>query len=66
MTSPHRPDAAILGVVPYSPAKLSAWANQVLEPLKAAGQEGVAALSFFFKNRIVKIGLRNQKSTGAM
>ena len=65
MTSPHPPDAAILEVVPYSPGALSAWANQVLEHLDAAGQEGAAAVSFI-KNRNVKIGFRKQKSTGAM
>ena len=65
MTSPHPPDAAILEVVSYSPAELSAWTNLVLDHLNASGQEGAAAVSFI-KNRNVKIGFRKQKSTGAM
>jgi hypothetical protein len=65
MTSPHPPDAAILEVVSYPPAELSAWTNQVLDNLNIASQEGASAVSFI-KNRNVKIGFRKQKSTGAM
>lgn len=65
MTSPHPPDAAILEIVSNSPAEPSAWADQVLEHLNAAGLEGAAAVSFI-KSHKVKIGFRNQKSTGAM
>ena len=65
MSSPHPPGAAILEVVSYSPAELTAWTDQVLDHLNTAGQEGAAAASFI-KNRKIKIGFRKQKSTGAM
>ena len=65
MSSPHPPDAAILEIVSYSPAELTAWTDQVLDHLNTAGQEGAAAVSFI-KNRKIKIGFRKQKSTGAM
>jgi hypothetical protein len=65
MSSPHPPDAAILEIVSYSPAELTAWTDLVLDHLNTAGQEGAAAVSFI-KNRKITIGFRKQKSTGAM